>query len=213
MNKIKTYIINLERRHDRRDHILKEFKNRNEFSIEIVKAIEDLRPALGLWKTITKIVENAHLLGEEYILICEDDHTFTRDYNKDELIYYIEEGLVKKIDILLGGVSSFDTAIQISNNLFWVNIFNGLQFTIIYKKFYDSIIESTFMFNDVSDFKISTLSESKMIIFPFISVQKEFGYSDVTSSNNRPGYVDRLFTHSKNKLSRLNTVKDFYKTD
>ena len=36
---------------------------------------------------------------------------------------------------------------------------------------------------DTADEVISQLANNKMVIYPFISEQKDFGYSDVTLSN------------------------------
>ena len=47
-------------------------------------------------------------------------------------------------------------------------------------------------------------------MWPFISVQKEFGYSDVTFFNNTPNYVGKLFEKTSKELSVLNKVKKYY---
>ena len=60
------------------------------------------------------------------------------------------------------------------------------------------------------DFKISELSDKIFVMHPFISVQKEFGYSDVTSKNAEEGYVESLFAGSSRKLNMLKRVKAEY---
>lgn len=60
------------------------------------------------------------------------------------------------------------------------------------------------------DFKISELSDSIFVIHPFISVQKEFGYSDVTSKNAEEGYVENLFRGTSQKLDMLKRIKVEY---
>ena len=47
-------------------------------------------------------------------------------------------------------------------------------------------------------------------MYPFISRQREFSYSDVTTTNNQKGYVDKLFRHTSKSLNILNKVKLFY---
>lgn len=74
---IPTYIINLETRKERRKHIYEEFRNKNEFKIEIVNAVKDEIGAVGLWKSIIKIIKIAQLAKDEIILICEDDHMWS----------------------------------------------------------------------------------------------------------------------------------------
>ena len=47
-------------------------------------------------------------------------------------------------------------------------------------------------------------------MFPFISTQKEFGYSDATTKNNTEGYVDQIFSATTEKLQHLVKVAFFY---
>ena len=101
-------------------------------------------------------------------------------------------------------------AIQCTEHLFWIKAFNGLQFTVIYKRFYKKILESNLDEGYVTDFYLSTFSDNKFVMYPFISRQREFGYSDVTTTNNQKGYVDKLFRHTSKSLNILNKVKLFY---
>lgn len=207
---LKVYAINLKARLERKEHILQEFKHRDEFDLNLVKAQEHEIGAIGLWLTIKHILEHLINQEEKFIILCEDDHQFTADYNKDQLLFAIQEAEKREADILLGGVSWFTTALQISSNLFWVDRFSGLQFTVIYRKFYKTILDVDFVVGNAADYKISSLTDNKMIMHPFISTQKEFGYSDVTSKNNKKGYVTQIFEDSAEKLGHLKQVGSFY---
>jgi len=195
---------------ERKQHSLEQFKNKPEFEVKIIKAIENENGAVGLWRTIVHIIE--HLTPDEtdYILICEDDHQFTKDYNQRKLINGIEDAKRNGADILLGGVSWFSDPLQLSSDLFWLHQFTGLQFTIIFKKFFRKILETTFKYQDVADRKIATLTDNKFLIYPFISIQKEFGYSDVTAKNNTKGYVSKIFKDASIVLHKLAKVKEYY---
>lgn len=208
--RIPVAIINVEKRTERKNHILKEFGFKAEFLPSIIKAVEDDNGTLGLWKTINNIIIKAKENNEEYIFICEDDHRFTDKYDLDILLKHIAEADQKQADVLLGGISWCNMVLQVSNDLFWVDKFNGLQFTIIYKRFFDAILEAEFEFDDAVDIKISKLSKNKLVIYPFISTQKEFGYSDVTRGNNIKGYVSSIFKKTAAVLDQLINVKTFY---
>jgi len=210
MKPIQTFIINVEKRIERKQHSLKQFSNKPEFEVKIIKAVENENGAMGLWRTILHIIEHLTSAETDYILICEDDHQFTKDYHPDRLISNIEEAKANGADILLGGVSWFSDALQLSGNLFWVHRFTGLQFTIIFKKFFRKILETTFNDLDVADKKIATLTDNKFLIYPFISIQKEFGYSDVTAKNNTKGYVSKIFKDASIVLHKLAKVKGYY---
>jgi len=121
-------------------HIIQEFSERPEFDVTIVNAIKDKVGSWGLWLTIKNVVKEAIEKNYDYIIICEDDHMFTKDYDKISLSNLIESLQMNKADILLGGVSWFDTALPISKNLFWVKKFHGLQFTVVFKSFYENML-------------------------------------------------------------------------
>jgi len=207
---IPTYIVNLAKRTDRKEHILKQFANKPEFDIQIVKAIENENGALGLWQTIIHIIQNLTPADGKYVLICEDDHQFGKNYDKQKLAKAITESQELGADVLMGGVSWLMDGLQIKPNLFWIDKFNGTQFIIVFKKFYDKMISHNFKQGDTADKIIFRLTENKFLIYPFISTQKEFGYSDVTSFNNKAGYVSQIFETSDTILSHIVKANNFY---
>lgn len=207
---ISVYIPNLTKRTDRKASIEKQFKNKNEFELNIVQAIEHKIGAFGLWQTFMNIVRNEYNKKSNFFIFCEDDHVFTENYNKEYLFERIIEADFLKADILSGGVSWMMTPIQCSKHLFWLERFNGMQFTIIYSRFYETLIQADTKEGFTTDIKISELSDNIFVMNPYISIQKEFGYSDVTSSNNKKGYVNGLFQTTSNRLRILDKVKNFY---
>lgn len=208
---IPCYIINLKSRYDRRVNIEKEFTNRQEFAVSVVAARENNIGCIGLWETIKQIIYKADNNNQEHILICEDDHQFTADYNFQVLQECIQQAQALDADILCGGVSWFNNAVQISNNLYWVEKFSGLQFTIIFRKFIQSILNATFNELEAADYKISDLTVNKFFIFPFISTQKDYGYSDATPKNNLAGRVSKLFDECIERVNVLNKIIRHYK--
>lgn len=210
INKINVKIINLKRRTDRRTHIINQFCDKEEFSLFVVDAKVHERGATGLWQTIIQIVHEEFVRGSDFFILCEDDHTFTEEYSFELLHQCLGQAESLGADLLSGGYSWFDNAVQISKNLFWVDKFNGMQFTVIFRKFYQSILDADFGENVIADFSLSSITDNKFVIYPFISTQKEFGYSDVTSKNAKEGYVDEIFRASTARLNILNKVKKFY---
>jgi glycosyl transferase family 25 len=210
MDKVEVYAINLLKRYDRRSHIRKEFDNRNEFCLNLVTAIENDCGAVGLWNTIVHIVRNLVSKNDPYIIICEDDHMFTKDYNRKLFFDSIREAEKMRIDVLMGGISWFEDALRISPNLYWVNRFSGLQFTVIFRVFFEIIINADFTAGNAADYKISDLTENKLFLYPFISIQREFGYSDVTIENNKQGRVSEIFDSTADNLNQLNMISAFY---
>lgn len=208
MTKIKTFAINVPKRKDRYEHILSVFSDTKAFDFQVKSCIPNEKGNVSLWLTIKQIIEEN--INEPYIIICEDDHYFTEDFSEEALLQNIQKAQSLEADILSGGVSWFDIAVQVDKNLFWLKTFNGTQFMIIFKKFFLKILEANFKEKESADFKISSLTKNVFVTVPFISKQKEFGYSDVTVLNNEKGKVERLFEKTSGRLSILKKVKASY---
>lgn len=208
---IPTYVINLKKRPARKEHILKEFAGRNEFDVTIVEAHEHEIGAVGLWNTIRHIIQNLAQKNEEYILICEDDHQFTEHYTKEHLLNCIAEAKINKADVLLGGIHWVQSTFAVSKSLHWAEGFTATQFTIIFRTLYKAILAADFGEYDAADFKISSLTNNKFFIYPFVSIQKEFGYSDATLRNNMEGRVTELFNNTAIAIQFLLNVANVYK--
>lgn len=211
LRQINTYIVNLERRSDRREDVLSEFKYRSEFDVKIVTAIEDSFGAMGLWKTLCLIVQDALVRESDYILVCEDDHKFTEVYSEKKLRQCIEDAQLLNSDILLGGVSWSGDSIEVDQSIFWTKSFSGLQFTIIFKKFFRAILEASLDGYQAADYFICNISNCIFIMHPFISTQKGYSYSDVTPMNNQVGRVEQLFVSSEHALTKHRKVSEYFK--
>lgn len=209
---IPTFIINLKRRDDRRKYIEEEFARKPEFSINIVEAIEHGTPAIGLYLTLKLLIKKAQDIGYEFVLVCEDDHQFTSFYNKTDLIDNIHDLDNEGADVFLGGVSWFDYLKENKNQKYLLNSFTGTQFMVIYSRFYTSLINGKFRKSDTIDRWIARLSSNIYMSVPMISIQKDFGYSDVTEKNNSPGKVQGLFTDTIKRLESLAVINNHIKS-
>lgn len=207
---IPVYAVNLAQRTDRKEHIISQFRGRKEFELNIVPAIEHKIGAYGLWQTLRQIVKLELDNASEYFVLCEDDHTFTDNYKPELLLRCIQIAQQLNADILSGGVSWFNCGVLIHKNLYWIDKFNGLQFTVFFNKFYSAFMDADFGEHPIVDINIADISENKFVIYPYISVQKEFGYSDVTSKNAEDGYVESIFKASEARFKLMTKVKQFY---
>ena len=149
---IRVNCINLESRTERKNHIEIEFSDRHEFNLRIVQAIKHEVGAIGLWQSLIGVVKEMSLYDDEYFIFCEDDHTFTKHYTPEVLQEGIETAKSHNADILLGGVSWLETAVQVSDRMFWVDKYTGNQFVVIFKKFYPVIL-------GITDFENMTAEE------------------------------------------------------
>ncbi len=209
---IPTYVINLKDRIDRKNHILKEFEAKDEFNVNVVEARQHESGSMGLWNSIKYIIDELIDVNEDYVLICEDDHQFTDHYNKELLFTAIKLAIEQKADILIGGVSWFNNIFSFRKPLYWVESFNATQFIIIFNQSFEKILQSEFSVKDSADLKISELFNSKFLIYPFISIQKGFGYSDVTSRNANVEFLSQLFTDAEVSMRYILDGENFYRS-
>jgi hypothetical protein len=208
---IPAYVVNLKKRTERKENILQEFAGRDEFEVHIVEAIEHATGATGLWLTILDILQHRVDPAAEFILLCEDDHQFTEHYTREILWDCIGEALERDADVLSGGVSWFDDCFQASGHLFWIRKFSGLQFTILFRRCFDTLLQTGFGPKDVADYKIAAITQNKFVVYPFFSTQRDYGYSDATPHNNIDGKVEKYFLKSNEHFQWLREVSAFYK--
>jgi len=207
---IHVYTPNLNKRSDRKESITAQFNGHEEFELHIVPAIEHRCGAWGLWQTFQKIVSIEAQKGSPFFIFCEDDHLFTANYNPELLLTNIHKADSLDADLLSGGMSWIGNPIQVDENLFWVKAFNGMQFTVVFNRFYATILACKTDEGYVTDCFLSNLSNKIFVIYPYISTQTDFGYSDVTSMNNQEGRVPALFDKSLTLLQHLDKVREFY---
>jgi hypothetical protein len=209
---IPVFIINLKERTDRLDYVSKQFEGKSEFDVHVVEACEHKIGAIGLWQSMVKIIKQVYDGEDDIIIICEDDHTFTEYYNRDILIRNIIEAGEQGVQLLSGGIGGFGHAVPITSERYWIDWMWSTQFIVLYRPIFKKILDYDFKEKDTADGVFSQLTTNKMVIFPFISVQKDFGYSDVTQSNNDiRGKVTELFQESTKKMNfYYNGMKRFF---
>lgn len=209
---IKTYILNMPQRLERREAIAREFLGRRIFDVEFCEPVHHVNPRISHWLTMQRLAERAMAQQRPCFLFCEDDHIFTEAYSDQLLTSCIREADTLGADLLLGSVSWMFSPIQIRQSLFWLESFNGTQFVIVFNRFYERIVNFHLHANDtVTEMNLVALSHGNIFtIHPFISVQQEFGYSDVTPRNGQKGYVEGLFRNTQRELYCLDKVKMFY---
>lgn len=206
-SKINVYVPNLPERKERKASILQQFEGRDAFNLHVVEPIKRSSPSTSLWHTFVEIVRTEARSDADFFIFCEDDHLFTADYSANLLESSIEKAMSLGADILSGGFSWYEMPIQVSNHLFWVKNFTGMQFTVVFRKFYSTILQSDTQGAHTLDLYISALSDDIFVISPYISIQKEFGYSDVTLKNNTAGRVDSYFREHNATLNILRKVR------
>lgn len=208
--KLHVYAVNLAARTERRDSIISEFEGREEFKLHIVPAIEHRNGPYGLWQTFYGIVKEQERQGSDFFIFCEDDHAFTEAYSKDLFLQYIQLAQSLDADLLSGGMSVCRNPVEVAPGMFWVSWFNGMQFTVIFRRCYSKILDAKTSEGYAVDIQLSYLAKRKYVIAPYISVQREFGYSDATAINEEDGRITRFFQKHESLLAKLHKVRNHY---
>ena len=208
------YVINLKDRADRRKHIKAQFRGKKEFKLTWIDAVEHPIGAVGLWKSMVKVVETAIENDDDIMIICEDDHTFTSAYSKEYLLASIIGADEQGSELLSGGIGGFGTAVPVASNRYWVDWFWSTQFVVVFKPLFQKILDYDFKDTDTADGVLSVLAKDKMTMYPFVSVQTDFGYSDVTRSNDEvSGMVDSLFKNTSLRLNMIHHIAHKFKKE
>lgn len=151
---IPVYIVNLKDRPDRLEHAKNQFKDKDEFEVRVIEAVKHDIGAMGLFESFKLCITDAIKNKLDYFVFCEDDHAFTENYSVDILLEIIQNGLKAEFDLLLGGVSSFNNAIVYNQNIFWVERFTGLQFTVVFSRFFKKLLKIDLGFSENIDVKM-----------------------------------------------------------
>lgn len=200
------YAFNLEERKDRLNNLKKQFEGKPEFDVTYMKAVKHKIGAVGLWRSICNAVKLAKKRNEDIIVLCEDDHEFTSAYSKEYLIKNIIGAYRQGSELLNGGTSGFGTAIPISLNRSCVDWFYATQFIIIFKPLFNKILEYDFKDSDAADCILSKIAENPQVMYPPISKQGDFGYSDIWNHENQSVFLKAIFNNANARLGHIHKV-------
>lgn len=218
MHPIKVYCPNLANRLERRKHIESEFLDKSEFDLIIVPAIQDTKNgANGLYQTFINILnlEMQNPSPNGYFVFAEDDHEFLNSYSIEYLLHNIEVANTFEAHVLVGGPTFFHIPVQCTPNLFWIKVFNGTQFTIIFHRVFKLYQRITRDKRRILDVSISEICDKIFTMYPPISAQKDFGYSDATPEHyvSSGEYTKRLSLISTRRLSTINQLRKVLNQD
>jgi hypothetical protein len=182
--------------------VLKEFSGKEEFLVNIIAPVIDEDNVISLPKTIQHIIRKVIVTDTDCVLICQDDHRFTDSYSKNNLIECISQAKELGADILCGGLGVFRSALRVSKNIFWVEDFAGLPFTIIFRSFFESIL--------TSHSKIFPFTNGKFFIYPFVSINKLLVYDTAKPANTKISSTENVSGWASAQVEILDSISAFY---
>ena len=107
--------------------------------------------------------------------------------------------------LLRGRSNNLTKTISLTLGLFiGILLFACVAFQLSYNRFFDKMLDYSFQNTDTADGVISKLATNIMVIYPFISEQKDFGYSDVTQSNmEQQGKIREHFARANKHMKSI----------
>lgn len=205
---IPVYAFNLKSRPDRLAHLQHQFEDKPEFKVTHITAIKHDIGAIGLWESICKAVAMAQKQNEDIIVLCEDDHEFTQYYSVDYLLSNIAEAYAQGAELLNGGIGGFGNAVPVDTNRSCVDWFWCTQFVVLFAPIFSKILNYDFKEGDTADGVLSHIADSPQVMYPPISTQKDFGYSDIIQ--RQPMFQNRLFYSCNKRLASIHSVYQKY---
>ena len=191
LDKIPVIYINLDKRIDRKEHILNELKKIGVEDAKRFKAIELENGAVGCSMSHLKCLEFAKKENYEMVFICEDDIQFLHpDMFLTQLKLFLDSSFLKWDNVIVAG-NNMIPYIPISD--FCIKVFNCQTTSgyIVKKSYYDKLIQNykegiQKLLKDPSnnDYKIDKYwfklqrEDNWYLIIPLSIVQKE-DYSDI----------------------------------
>lgn len=182
---IKTYIIsNKDRRPDRYADVTEQFSNRSEFDVQVTQCVflDDNR-RYGLWLSMMNCIADAKENGYDKCILVEDDAYFTDYYNENTFLKCVNYCENNGYDILHGGIYGTSNPIRNTDlpDLWDISWCWSTHFIVIYKDCYDQLLSYNFdLVHDVEDGVLNKLHLKRAVMYPFMVIQKEYGYTDIT---------------------------------
>ena len=203
---IPVYAFNLKSRPDRLKNLKAQFRGKSEFDVTYMEAVKHENGAVGLWLSICNAVRMAQERKEDLIVLCEDDHEFTKYYSKEYLLSNISRAYRHGSELLNGGIGGFGTAVPVSANLSWIDWFWCTQFVVIFEPLYSKILEYDFKDGDTADGVLSKITQNSLTLYPPISTQKDYGYSDIIQRKEQSAFQNNIFKIANQRLGMIHTV-------
>jgi glycosyl transferase family 25 len=135
-----TFIINLERRTDRKTHMLTEISKLDCDTYEFIPAVNDPDPKVGCNLSHQYCIRLAKERDLDYVLILEDDVIFEDNVN-DILEKALSAVHEYEWNLLYLGGNLKEEAFYMNEHLLHVTSVNTTHAYIIHKRFYDTVLE------------------------------------------------------------------------
>lgn len=104
--------------------------------------------------------------------------------------------------------SIIGNVVPVATNRSCVDWFWCTQFVVLFAPIFSKILNYDFKEGDTADGVLSHIADSPQVMYPPISTQKDFGYSDIIQ--RQPIFQNRLFYSCNKRLASIHSVYQKY---
>lgn len=137
-------------------------------------------------------------MERDYIIICNTTKVISDVSVKIYMRSCITRAQKQGADILLGGVENFHKILQVEENLFCIEKFQGFNLIILFKSIFKKIIQNQNSFYSSMEDLLIDLADNIFVIHPFIILE------DSSDNDN--------YERSSNIMEDLKQIRKFYNT-
>lgn len=141
---------------------LKDFERKNEFNISWIKSTFS-SPCIDQ-DNLNFILNESIRNEEDVIIICLDGYHFKSSYSKYDLFKYILMADFYQCDVLFFNGNKIDFMSNIQDELYWVSNIQKSNFIVVYKRFFEKMLNASWLPVDNFFDIISSLTANKLMI-------------------------------------------------
>lgn len=142
----------------------------------------------GLFDSIKAVVREAY--EQPYVVIFEDDVFPTEYFSFEAIQDSANEGEKLEAHIVLGGIKEYCFNKGESLPLTKIHNYRGSQLMIIYKRFYDEILNTPSGHREFELFSSHHGKIRKYVTLPFLAYQADFPSRFLTKSMHKQDYIN-----------------------
>ncbi|WP_445430742.1 hypothetical protein [Chryseobacterium indoltheticum] len=138
-------------------------------------------------------------IESEFVIICSASKKIDDISSFKHIADCISKAQKKSAEILLGGVKNFQKILEIDENLFCVEKFQGFNFIIFFNSIFDQIINNQHYTHVCIEEFLCEIAENIFVMHPFITLEESF---------TEVGHYDQ----SNNIIEDLKHIRKFYRS-
>ena len=155
---------------------------------EVIMGKETKKKYDGLFDSIKEAIRRGYHMP--YVILFEDDIAPTEYFSFEALMKHISEADKLEAHVLVGGIKEHCFNIVKDTPLTKIQNYRGSQLTVIYKRFYDEILNTPSGYREFELFSSYNGKINKFVSLPFLAYQADFPSRFLNKSIHKQDYIN-----------------------